>query len=76
MTSGLLNLSGVSADNSGVFQVRWSNDRGGSGVAAGTASWIVQNITLLSGLNNITVTAWDANGNSASAKLAVTFFRL
>lgn len=72
-TGGALNLSGTSADNAGVFQVRWSNDRGGSGVALGTTSWSVQNITLLSGLNRITVTAWDANGNSQQATLAVTF---
>ncbi|MGE0126778.1 MAG: hypothetical protein AB7U82_01645 [Blastocatellales bacterium] len=72
-TSGALNLSGASADNAGVFNVRWSNDRGGSGVAAGTSSWSVSNITLLGGLNNITVTAWDANGNSGQASLAVTF---
>jgi len=72
-TSGALTLSGASSDNVGVFQVRWSNDRGGSGVALGTASWSVSNITLLAGLNNITVAAWDANGNTAQASLAVTF---
>ncbi len=72
-TSGGLNLGGASADNNAVFQVRWSNDRGGSGVALGTTSWSVQNITLLAGLNNLTVTAWDANGNAGQASLAVTF---
>jgi uncharacterized protein (TIGR03437 family) len=72
-TSGALNLGGTAADNVGVLQVRWSNDRGGSGVAAGTTSWNVQNVVLLAGLNNLTVTALDANGNSASARLAVTF---
>jgi uncharacterized protein (TIGR03437 family) len=72
-TNGALNLAGTAADNVGVFQVRWSNDRGGSGVAFGTTAWSITNITLLAGLNNLTVTAWDANGNIASAKLAVTF---
>ena len=72
-TNGALSLGGTAADNVGVLQVRWSNDRGGSGVAAGTTSWSVQNVILLAGLNNLTVTALDANGNSASAKLAVTF---
>ncbi|HKQ77989.1 MAG TPA: hypothetical protein VJ810_30105, partial [Blastocatellia bacterium] len=36
-------------------------------------AWGIQRITLLAGLNNITVTAWDANGNSGQATLAVTF---
>ncbi|MGH9939110.1 MAG: Ig-like domain-containing protein, partial [Blastocatellia bacterium] len=72
-TNGALNLGGSAADNVGVFQVRWSNDRGGSGVAVGTTSWSVQNVILLAGLNNLTVTALDANGNSGLAKLAVTF---
>ncbi len=72
-TDGALNLSGTASDNIGVFQVRWSNDRGGSGVAAGATSWSVQNIVLLAGLNNLTVTALDANGHAANAKLAVTF---
>ncbi len=72
-TDGALNLSGAAADNVAVFQVRWSNDRGGNGVAAGTTSWAVSNIPLQMGLNNLTLTAWDINGNAASARLAVTF---
>ncbi len=71
--SGALSLSGSASDNVSVFQVRWSNDRGGSGAAFGTTSWSAPNITLLAGLNNLTVTALDANGNAATAKLAVTF---
>jgi uncharacterized protein (TIGR03437 family) len=72
-TNGAISLEGTAADNTGVFQVRWNNDRGGSGVASGTSMWSVSNVTLLVGLNNLTVSAWDANGNAASAKLAVTF---
>ncbi len=72
-TSGAINLSGASADNAGVAFVGWNNDRGGSGIAAGTTAWSVQNLSLLAGLNNVTVTAWDAGGNAASATLAITF---
>ncbi|HMV82293.1 MAG TPA: BACON domain-containing carbohydrate-binding protein [Blastocatellia bacterium] len=72
-TNGALNLSGTATDNNVIFQVRWSNDRGGSGVAAGTTSWTVSNIPLQSGPNNLTVTAWDVNGNAASARLLVNF---
>jgi hypothetical protein len=38
-TSTPLSLGGTSNDNVGVTQVTWSNDRGGSGVATGTAVW-------------------------------------
>jgi len=72
-TNGALNLSGTASDNTVVFQVRWSNDRGGSGVAAGTTGWAVSNIPLQAGPNNLTVTAWDVNGNSMSARLLVNF---
>jgi uncharacterized protein (TIGR03437 family) len=72
-TNGALNLAGNASDNSAVFQVLWSNDRGGRGPAAGTTSWSVPNITLLAGLNNLTVTAIDPSGNTSSARLAVTF---
>jgi uncharacterized protein (TIGR03437 family) len=73
VNTGSLNLNGTATDNVGVFQVRWSNDRGGSGVALGTTSWSVQNITLLAGANKITVTAWDANANSGQASVTVIF---
>lgn len=72
-TNGSLNLGGTAVDNVVVFQVRWSNDRGGSGVAAGTTSWTVSSIPLQAGPNNLTVTAWDVNGNAASSKLLVNF---
>ncbi len=72
-TSAALNLSGTATDNGVVSQVRWSNDRGGSGVALGTSTWAITGVALQAGLNNITVTAWDANGNMGSAQLAVTF---
>jgi len=71
--NGSLNLAGTASDNVGVFLVRWSNDRGGNGVAGGTTAWSVPGIPLQAGPNNLTVTAWDANGNAASAKLQVNF---
>ncbi|MBS1791450.1 MAG: hypothetical protein JST85_27305 [Acidobacteria bacterium] len=68
-----LTLSGTASDNASVFLVRWSNDRGGSGVAGGTTSWTVPSIALQNGPNNLTVTAWDVRGNASSAKLLVNF---
>ncbi len=72
-TSALLLLRGSATDNGTVVSVRWSNDRGGNGSASGTSSWLVPNVTLEPGLNNITVTAWDVSGNAGSAQLAVTY---
>ncbi|MDX2041393.1 MAG: hypothetical protein SF097_09090 [Acidobacteriota bacterium] len=76
-TNTPLMLGGTAADNTGVATVQWSNDRGGSGTASltttGTTAWTIPQIALQPGVNNLTVTAWDANGNSSSANLAVTF---
>jgi uncharacterized protein (TIGR03437 family) len=71
--NAVLSLNGTAADNGSVVAVRWSNDRGGSGAAAGTTTWVTPGIGLQPGLNNLTVTAWDVSGNAASAQLAVTY---
>jgi hypothetical protein len=71
--SGTLELSGTAGDNVGVTQVSWVSDRGGSGTAAGTASWSVSGITLQSGANVLTVTARDAANNTAIDTLSVTY---
>ena len=71
-TSAIISLGGTATDLQGVVRVTWKNDRGGGGVAAGTNSWTVPNIQLAPGLNNLTVTAEDANGNLATDTLAVT----
>jgi len=66
-------LGGTAADNNAVTQVTWSNDRGGSGTASGTASWTASGIVLLSGTNVLTVTARDAAGNIGTGTLTVTY---
>jgi concanavalin A-like lectin/glucanase superfamily protein len=53
--------------------VTWSNDRGGSGTASGTATWTAAGIPLLAGVNNITVTANDGAGNISTDQIAVTY---
>ncbi|MSU64296.1 MAG: hypothetical protein EXS31_18225 [Pedosphaera sp.] len=69
----LIDLAGTASDDVSVTQVTWSNDRGGSGVANGTINWSVNNLPLLAGLNNITVTAKDTTGNQTAASLAITY---
>jgi Big-like domain-containing protein len=71
-TDASLALGGTAADNVGVTQVTWANNRGGSGTAAGTTSWSVGGVTLQVGTNVITVIARDAAGNSGTATLTVT----
>jgi hypothetical protein len=67
-----ISLGGGAADNVGVTQVSWSNDRGGSGNASGTTSWSVASVALQPGANVLTVTARDAAGNTGTARLTVT----
>ena len=67
-----LTLSGWANNNVAVSQVRWSNDRGGSGVASGTSVWRADDIPLQPGRNVLTVTATDSSGSVATAMLAVT----
>lgn len=68
-----ISLSGTASDNVAVTTVVWSNDRGGIGVATGTNNWSIANIPLKYGINPLTVTAYDAAGNSTAANLTVTF---
>ena len=63
-TSSAIAVSGTASDNIAVTSVKWTNSTGGTGVAAGTASWLA-NIPLLVGTNAITMRAYDAAGNSA-----------
>jgi hypothetical protein len=67
-----LALGGTTADNVGVTQVTWSNNRGGSGTACGTTTWSTGGIALQSGSNVLTVTARDAAGNASTDTLTVT----
>ncbi|MGE0131651.1 MAG: SBBP repeat-containing protein [Blastocatellales bacterium] len=64
-------ISGVASDERGVFQVKWSSDRGGAGAAMGTDSWTIPRAALQSGQNRIVVTAFDAAGNSSSAEIEI-----
>jgi hypothetical protein len=72
-SSSMLAVSGTASDNIGVTAVTWTNDRGGSGTAAGTTSWSVPSIALQSGTNVITIRARDARGNEGVDLLTVTY---
>jgi hypothetical protein len=65
-------LRGTATDASGVTQVTWVNNRGGSGVAQGTTNWVINNVALKSGINVITVTARDAGGQTGADTITIT----
>src|SRR5205823_9913054 len=68
-SSSPLTLGGTASDNNAVTQVTWVNSRGGSGTASGTTSWTASRIPIQPGTNVLTVTAQDAAGNTATAKI-------
>jgi hypothetical protein len=68
-----ITLAGTASDNVGVTQVSWVNSRGGSGTATGTSSWSAAGIALQGGVNDLTVTARDAAGNTSTDVLSVTY---
>ena len=72
LTTPFISLAGTAADDMAVTSVTWTNNRGGSGTPTGTTSWSVANIPLQPGVNVITVSATDAQGNSGGDTLTVT----
>jgi len=66
----LITLGGTASDDSAVTDVSWSSDRGGSGNATGTASWIA-GVPLQKGPNTITIRARDDAGNVSTRAIVV-----
>jgi len=73
-----INIGGTAIDNVGTKGVKWKTDRGRTGTATGTQSWLAA-VPLIKGQNTITVTAWDEAGNVSTkilyVKVAPRFFR-
>ncbi len=69
-----LALTGTAYDNTAVTNVTWSSDRTGlSGTATGTTVWSTPALALMNGANQLTLTARDAAGNTATTTLLVTY---
>lgn len=65
-------VTGTAADPSGVDAVAWRNLTSGTmGSATGTSSWSVSDVPLVSGANEIEITATDSLGNSATTSITV-----
>lgn len=73
-SSSTVSLGGSASDDFGVTSVTWHNAAtGASGTASGTTSWSTTSISLVSGSNVITVTAYDAAGNAGTDTITVTY---
>ena len=71
-SSSVIAIGGTASDStSSVSIITWSNDKGGSGLASGTTSWLTSSISLLNGENIITVTATDEAGNTGTDQITV-----
>jgi hypothetical protein len=64
-------ISGTAYSDNGISEITWTNDRGGSGVAAGTEYWEIGNIHLKIGENTIEVVATDNDGTEFSQIIVV-----
>lgn len=70
-----ITISGTSTDNTAVDYLEWENSAtAATGTVTGTSSWSAD-IGLSEGENPVTVTAYDAAGNSASTSLNITYNR-
>lgn len=70
-TAATLALAGVLAGGVAPYRVTWNNSNGGSGVATGSPEWLIAAAPLVTGENRITITAFDAANESASASVIV-----
>ena len=65
-----LTAAGMAADENGIVSVSWTNSRGGSGTATGTDVWLA-GVMLLSGRNDVTITAIDPSGNRGTETFSI-----
>ncbi len=71
-TAAIMSLSGTVTGGSGAPAISWTNSMGASdGASISGSNWIISNIPLTIGVNNITVTAADGTG-SVSHIVSVT----
>jgi hypothetical protein len=63
-------IGGTASDNTSVAEVTWTTDRGASGRATGTESWIA-GIPISRGPNTVTIRATDEAGNVSTKAIVV-----
>jgi hypothetical protein len=70
-TASALTVTGIANHASGISVVRWSTDKGDSGVADGTTKWTVAGIPIKAGTTVVTVSAASTGGDTTNAVLLV-----
>ncbi|MGE3842572.1 MAG: hypothetical protein AB7I50_13385 [Vicinamibacterales bacterium] len=71
-TVSFLAMEGTAGGVGGITHVTWSNSRGGGGTAIGTTAWHIPDVLLVHGSNEITIRAFDAQGQSTSTTRTIT----
>ncbi len=71
VTAESVMLVGNASGGTGTITVRWATDRGHSGLAVGSQSWVAQ-VLLETGANTVTLTAVDSQQVSASKIVSIT----
>lgn len=67
-------LKGVVLDDTEIKGVTWKNQNGDTGKATITGGeWVIQSIPLSAGDNQITITATDSSGNTATSTINVVY---
>jgi hypothetical protein len=66
-----LSVRGTASDSDGLAEIRWECSCGARGIAQGSSTWTIPNISLPLGSFTIKVTAKDIPGNESSASFTV-----
>ena len=69
--ASFIGLAGIASDAEGVSDVTWFDARG-NGTATGTTTWSVEDVPLEGGLNYVTVTVRDFDGNQTADTITIT----
>lgn len=71
-SASTMRISGSASDKVGVSKVIWTANGGRSGVANGLTSWVISDLELRVGDNQIVIRAYDEAGNSSWRSLTIT----
>ncbi|MFV2058053.1 MAG: multiheme c-type cytochrome, partial [Thiohalomonadales bacterium] len=68
-----ININGIAADDQGITDISWVNNRGGTGSIAISENWFYNNLSLQPGENIISVTVTDGGANSATDNITISY---
>lgn len=71
-TASSMAIAGTASDPSGIAQVTWVSNSGGSGTATGTTSWSIPSVALYAGDNLILVYALSNSGSTQWNSVEIT----